>query len=77
MIHKSTVMADHHNSLPVVDQEIFQPLDRLDIEVVGRLVQQEHIRLLQQQFRQFDTHAPATAELARLAGKVFAGETKS
>ena len=32
-------------------QEILQPLDTLNIQVVGRLVEQQHIRTTQQQFR--------------------------
>ena len=76
MIHKSPIVTDHYDRLPVIDQKIFQPLDGLDIEVVGWLVQQKHIRFLQQQFCQFDTHTPTTAELACLTVKVFTGETK-
>ena len=48
MIHERTVMADHHYGLTVIDQEILQPLDRLDIQVIRRLVQQKDIRFLQQ-----------------------------
>ena len=32
-------------------QEILQPLDTLNVQVVGRLVEQQHIRTTQQQFR--------------------------
>ena len=48
MIHERTVVADHHYGLTVIDQEILQPLDRLDIQVIRRLVQQKDIRFLQQ-----------------------------
>ena len=48
VIHEFAVVADDDNGFPVVDKEVFQPLDGLDVQVVGRLVQQEHVRLLQQ-----------------------------
>ena len=48
MIHERTVVTDYHHGLTVIDQEILQPLDRLDIQVIRRLVQQKDIRFLQQ-----------------------------
>ena len=36
MIYKSPIVTDHYDRLPVIDQKIFQPLDGLNIEVVGR-----------------------------------------
>ena len=44
--------------------------------MVGRLVEQQHVGLLQQQFGQFDTHPPATAELAGLPCEILAFETQ-
>ena len=76
MVDKRAVVADHHHRLSVLDQEILQPLDRLDIQVVGRLVEQQHVGLLQQQLGQLDTHPPATAEFAGLACEVLALETQ-
>ena len=38
-VYKSTVVTDYHNSLSVVDQKIFKPLDRFNIQVIGRLIQ--------------------------------------
>ena len=74
MIHKAD-LTDHYDRLPVIDQKS-STTGWIDIEVVGWLVQQKHIRFLQQQFCQFDTHTPTTAELACLTVKVFTGETK-
>ena len=48
---------------------------RLDVEVVRRLVEQQHIRLAQQDLRQFDTHTPSSGELAR--GSVEIGAFKA
>ena len=40
VIHESPVVGNHDNRFPVVHEEVFQPLDRVDIQVVGRLVEQ-------------------------------------
>ena len=42
-------MGNSNNSTLILLQVLLQPVDRLRIEVVGRLVKQQHIRLLQQQ----------------------------
>ena len=44
-----------------------QPLGRLEVEVVGRLVQQQQVRRAHQQLRQRDPRAPAAGELGRRA----------
>ena len=77
VVHEFAVVADHDDRFAVIDQKIFQPLDRFDVEVVGRLVKQEYVRFLQQQFGELDAHAPASAEVARLTLKIFACESKS
>jgi len=55
-------VGDQYHSIGVVGQKGFQPLDGFDIQVVGRLIKQQHIRALQQQLGQFDAHAPTSAE---------------
>ena len=45
--------------------------------MVGRLVQQQDVGLLQQQFGQLDTHAPSAAEVAGGAAEVAPLEAKS
>ena len=49
----------------------------LDVQVVGRLVKQQYIGVLQQQLRQLYAHAPSTAELPRGACEILACESKS
>ena len=70
-------MADDNHRFAVVDQKIFEPLDRFDVEVVRRLVEQEHVRFLQQQLCQLDAHPPAAAEIARLPLEILAGEPEA
>ena len=76
-IDKLTVVTDDDDRLGTVNQEIFQPLDGLDVEVIGRLVEQEHIGILKQELRQLDTHTPTATELAGRFVEVFAQETQT
>jgi hypothetical protein len=47
-----------HNGAGVVGQKSFEPSHRVDVEVIGRLVEQEQIRLPHQRPRQQDTASP-------------------
>ena len=64
IIDKCTVVTNQHHSLSALRQELFQPLYRLNIQMVRRLVEQQHIRFLQKNLGQFNTHAPTSTELA-------------
>ena len=77
VIDECTVVADQYHCLGTLRQELFQPLYRLDIQMVRRLVEQQHVRLLQENLCQFDTHTPTTRELTRGAFEVRTQETKS
>ena len=55
-------MTDEHERRAAGGDEALQPADGLNVEVVGRLVQQEDIGALQEELRQLDTHAPAARE---------------
>ena len=54
---------DDERALEVV-QEPLEPDDRLDVEVVRRLVEQERVRTHQEDARERDPHLPASRELA-------------
>ena len=58
----SVVCHGNHCSL-ILLQMLFQPVDRLRIQVVGRLIEQQYIRLLQEQAAQRYTTAFATAQV--------------
>ena len=45
-------MGDEDHGAGVIQQKRFEPLDRFDVEVVGRLVQQQHVGLADQCARQ-------------------------
>ena len=77
VIDKSPVVTDDNNRLAALDQEILQPLDRLNVEMVSRLVEQQDIRFAQKELRQLDSHTPATAELTGLSVEVASLKSKS
>ena len=45
LIQEITVMGNNNNGVVKVDQEFFQPCDRIQIQVVGRLIQKKNIRI--------------------------------
>ena len=63
VIDKGTVVTHQHHCPTPRSQQLFEPLDRLNIKVVGGLVEQQHIRTAQQYLGQLDTHAPTAREL--------------
>ena len=63
-IEEGAVMADHHQGGGLLHQVALEPLDRFHVEVVGGLVQQQQIRLLQQDFPEGNAHLPATGVVA-------------
>ena len=53
-------MADQHHCIGTGREESLQPLDTLDVQMVGRLVKKQHIRFPEQKFGQFDSHTPSS-----------------
>ena len=70
-------MADQYYGFGRIRQELFQPLYRFDVQVVGGLVEQQQIRFLQQQLGQFYAHAPASRELTSWPVQVAAKESQA
>ena len=77
IIDKGPVVTHQNDGTRRLRQELFQPLYRLNIQMVGRLVKQQHIRFLKQDLRQFDTHSPTARELRGRTFKVCAQESES
>ena len=65
LIHELPVVRDHENGAGVVLEIILEPEQREEVEVIGRLVQQEEVGLHDQQPRKVRAHDPAAAHLAR------------
>jgi len=54
---------NHHGLLPR-QQELLQPGQRVHVQVIGRLVQQQQIRGQEERLRERDAHPPPPGELA-------------
>ena len=77
IIDKGPVMTYQHHGTRTLSQELFQPLDTLDVKVVGGLVEQQHVGFLQEDLRQFDTHTPTAGEFRRRPIEVRTQKTES
>ena len=75
IVKEGTVMAHQHNAAATLGKELLEPLDGFDVEVVGRLVEEEEIRSLQEDLGEFDTHAPPSRELT--SGAIEIGAFKA
>ena len=62
-IEQRSVMAHHDERPGIALQVSFQPGGRFEIEVVGRLVQQQQVGLDEERGGERDPHAPAAGEL--------------
>ncbi len=77
IVDKSTIVTDKDNGLGFRHQEIFEPLDRLDVEMVRRLVEQKHVGVAQQKLGELDAHSPSAGELRGGAVEVGAQESEA
>ncbi|MNC83232.1 hypothetical protein D3C75_1370790 [compost metagenome] len=51
-IHKFSIMGNQDEGIRILLQIVRQPVNMLHIQIVGRLIQQQYIGLLQQQLGQ-------------------------
>ena len=56
------IMADHHVGEGGVAQQIFEPLNSGEIQMIGRLIEQQNIRLLDQRLDNRQALAPSAGE---------------
>jgi hypothetical protein len=65
-VHELAVVRGHHDRALEALQELFEPQDRLDVEVVRRLVEEERVGALQEDLRERHAHLPAPRERAHV-----------
>ena len=53
-----------HHAAVEVEQQVFEPLDRVEVQVVGGFVEQQHVGPAHQRLRQRDALAVAAGERA-------------
>ncbi len=62
-VHEVAVVAGHQQRpLELVGEPLLEPDDRLDVEVVGRLVEEQHVGVEGEDAGEGDAHLPAAAE---------------
>ena len=66
-VHELAVVRRHEQGPGQRLQEVFQPDDRLDVQMVRRLVHQQRLGPAEQHTRHGDAHLPAARELADIA----------
>ena len=76
-VEKIAVVRDQHERVGIGFEIGFEPVARFEIEMVGRLVEQQQIRFFEQQFRQRDAHLPAAGELFHAPLPVVAAEAEA
>ncbi|MFR8176287.1 MAG: hypothetical protein ACLVB5_03985 [Christensenellales bacterium] len=52
LVEEVTVVADDDDRIREIQQEVFQPADGLDIQIVRRFVQQQDVRVSKERLRQ-------------------------
>ena len=70
VVHERAVVADDDDGARIAAKEAFKPLHALQVQMVRRLVKQQHFGVSDQQLRERDAHLPAARELARHAAHV-------
>ena len=76
-VEKIAVVRDEDVAEGIVLQIVLEPVARFEIEVVGRLVEQQQVGLGQQQLGQRDAHLPAAAELIGLPRPILFAEAEA
>src|SRR5262249_5105802 len=76
-IEKVSIMGNQNQRKGIILQILFQPVARFQVQVVGRLVEQQKAGLLQQELGQSYTHLPPTAEVFTGPVPVFLSEAET
>ena len=66
VVEEVAVVGDDQDRAGIVAQMAFEPVDRLGVEMVGRLVEQQQLRLFEQQPAERDAAALAAGELGHV-----------
>jgi len=67
---------DDHRRITIV-QHIFQPANGIDVEVVGRFVEQQDVRVGEQRLAEQHAQLPAGSDFAHRAVVLFGGDTNA
>ncbi len=76
-VEEVAVVRDEHEGVGVGAEIVLEPVARFEIEMVGGLVEQQEVGLLEQELRQCDAHLPAAGEVLGAARPVFLRKTEA
>jgi hypothetical protein len=76
-VEEETVVADEDDRVRILGQVFFQPVARVEIEMVRRLVEQEQTRTSEQEASQRDPHLPPARERRRVLAQIVVGEPEA
>ena len=66
-VEELAIVRDQQQRAGIVAQPALEPDDRVEVEVVGGLVEQQQVRRTHQRLRDVEPHAPAAGEIAHRA----------
>ncbi|OPZ18041.1 MAG: hypothetical protein BWZ10_01096 [candidate division BRC1 bacterium ADurb.BinA364] len=76
-VHEGALVRNQHDGRTRRANPVLEPEHGLQVQMVRRLVQQQHVGIVEQQFRQRDAVAPASREFAAGALQVGGGESQA
>ena len=76
-IHEGAVMADYDDGAGIAAQKALEPLNAFQVQMVGGLVQHEHVGVADQKLRERDAHLPATGKVIGAAAHVVFTEAQA
>ena len=76
-VEQVAVMADDDHGARIIRQMVFQPQRAFEIEIVGRLVEQQQIGRGEQRRRERDPHPPAAGEFGTGSRLVGGGKSEA
>ena len=77
IVQQLAVVADDQSGVRVLLEPGFEPKSALEIEIIGRFVEEEQIRLGKERSRQRDPHPPATGKFRHGTGQVRGREPEA
>src|SRR6202012_5305029 len=71
------VVGNQQKGAGVALEEVFQPQDRIEVQVVGRFIEQQQVRGAHQRLGQVQAHAPAAGGVGDRAVHLVVGKAKA
>ncbi len=76
-VHEFAIVRGHQERAGIRLEELLQPDDGFEVEVIGGLVHQQHVGASEQHARQRHAHFPAAGERADIAIDLIVGEAQA